>query len=741
MTVKSGSATPSGVRATAPVDISKNAKVYFEVTVDAPTEHWACGMCGELFDFTSPTGLGTTGNIIVSQVTPDSFGFFPFSGYEPARTYVGQYQQAASYLVSAGGQNTVSGDVIRVVYDTVNAVFWVSSPSMVRDGNVWNNSPLSISDPTAGIGGFVCIAGNDLYPAFWTSDNASQATFNFGASTFANTIPTGCVAYNQAALSNPTPSYTSIPAPTGLVGGKPTTTTIPLSWNAPSGGPYTYRVQRLVISGADNITKLGQIAWTDVATTGSTSVTVTVPSLANNLLNFPFRVQAISSSGTHGRWSQPQPAHAAGNGTASNLLNNPFLFQLGATTSSITITLTPQADTVTGSTISYSVWYLPLFGNMDLIPYYGHPVAYPAASPYVLVNDNVNPASSTTLTISGLSPGTQYFIYTFVKSSAAQAPPIATYIWAATAPTQAGAALKILDRNGWLIPSGAIFVDYNTDYHVFMPVGSTTHFAVYYDINVYNNANLANSVLAQVESVYSNCLTWFSASSSLHTACIESPINTDGSKINVFLTGPAYGGEHLSCANADVFVGSVPADRGYLDTAMMIVVAEVTEVFMPQLQSLPDCDQHPVGEALSISMAFSLWPNGILIGQTTANLAAYYLNTKTDADGTADPTSGTARLDWVNSNPAGESAKQYAAIGCATLFLGYLRSQLGYSFTQICTALNGLPVNATCRALYNKLANNSTDPFPAFIALLNAHFPTTSQVDSVHFTQNPFPLT
>jgi hypothetical protein len=742
LTASSRSATPSGVRATAPVDVSKNAKIYFEVAVDVPTEHWACGMCGELFNLTSATGLGTTGNIIVSNVVADSFGFFPYSDYEPARVYVNQHQQGASYLVSAGGQNAVAGDVVRIVYDTVNATFWVSSPSMVKDGNVWNNAPLSISDPGAGTGGFVCIAGNDLYPAFWTSDSGSQATFNFGDSAFANAIPTGCVAYNQAALSNPTPSYASVPAPAGLGGGAATNTTIQLAWQAPSGGPYTYRVQRLVISVADNITKLGQIAWTDVGTTSSTSLVATVPSLANTLLNFPFRVQAINGSGTHGLWSQPGPADAAGNGSQSTFLVTPFVSQVGQTTSSVTIALAPQVNTASfpaGVTITYSVSYLPLFGNMDRSPQVV-PIPYPAPAPWVLVNDSVSSTNRTTLTISGLSSGTQYVVYVFVKDSALSTPPVATYIWAATAPSS-GAALKLLDRNGWLVPSGAIFVDYNTDYHVFMPVGSTAHFAVYYDVNAYNNATLANAVIAQVESVYSFCLTSFGATASLHTACIESPINTDGSKMNIFLTGPGYGGEHLSCANADIFVGSVAADRGFLDTAMLIVVAEVTEVFMPQLQSLPDCDQHPVGEALSIAMAFSLWPNGILVGQTTANLAAYYLNTKTDADGTADPAAGVVRRDWVNSNPAGETVKQFPAIGCAALFMGYLHSQLGFSFAQICSALDQLSAFSTCRALYNKLANNTTDPFPAFIALLNAHFPATSQVNSLHFTQNPFPLT
>lgn len=731
MTVRSGAATPSGVRARAPYNTDSFTPVYFEVRIDAPTEHWACGMCSELFDFTTATGLGTTSTV----AGPDSFGFFPFSNYEPARVYVADISQSASYLVAAGGQNAIAGDVVRIAWRPQSGTFWISSPSMVRDGNVWNNSPLSASNPSTGIGGIpFTVGGNDIYPAFWTTDSGSQATFNFGASTFTQGIPSGFSAYAQAVLSNPTPPSHNIPAPTGLRGGNglPSATTIPLTWQAPTGGPYTYRVQRLTVPQLDNVTTGAASIWADVTTTNVTSCVATVPELDGFQSSFQFRVQAIDSSGTHGLWNQPAEAWAAGGGSAATNIATPWLTQIGATNTTISLALSP-AVTV-GATISYNIYYVPLFGNTDIVPPATNP---PLPPPWVLVNSNLVASNNPdpTVVITGLSPGTQYFISVLVQNPS---PQIGTFGLVATT-ASSGSALKLVDLDTWLIPDQAILVNYDGDIHVFRPVGTSAHFTVYYDVNVYNNAILANAVLSNVESVYTQCLTWFGATAARNTASIETPLNPDGSKINIFLVGPNYGGAHLSCVNADIFVGNNPADRTSLDVAMQIVVAEVTEVFMPQLQSLPDCDQHALGEGLSIAMAFSLWPNGILQGRTLFNMAAYYLNTKTDAAGNAINT-GIARRDWINNNQVGENLPQFPAIGCNALFFGYLTSQLGFTFTQICTALNQLPANATARALYNKLANNTIDPFPAFIAKLNAHFPITSQVDATTFTQNPFPL-
>ena len=226
----------------------------------------------------------------------------------------------------------------------------------------------------------------------------------------------------------------------------------------------------------------------------------------------------------------------------------------------------------------------------------------------------------------------------------------------------------------------------------------------------------------------------------MHVACIETSINPK-SKIGILLTGGQnFGAAHLFCTNADIICNAANVnDIGNVALARMLVVAELTEVFMPQLTALPDCDQHTVGEGLSVAMAFNLYPAGITTSATVENTPAYYLNTKVDSTGAFSST-GTARGDWVNVNPAGEGTNQLPAIGCATLFFGYLTSQLGYTFTQICTALNSLPAYSTCRALYNKLANNTTDPFPDFIDRLNRHYPMPSHLDN-HFTQNPFPLT
>jgi hypothetical protein len=107
----------------------------------------------------------------------------------------------------------------------------------------------------------------------------------------------------------------------------------------------------------------------------------------------------------------------------------------------------------------------------------------------------------------------------------------------------------------------------------------------------------------------------------------------------------------------------------------------------------------------------------------------------TDGSG-ASPT--VLRGDWVNQNQQGETANQFAAIGCAAIFFTYLVHQLGFTYTQICSALLTMPQFSTLAALYHKLANDATDPFPTFVGLLNSHFPQGTNVAETFM--NPWPL-
>jgi hypothetical protein len=91
------------------------------------------------------------------------------------------------------------------------------------------------------------------------------------------------------------------------------------------------------------------------------------------------------------------------------------------------------------------------------------------------------------------------------------------------------------------------------------------------------------------------------------------------------------------------------------------------------------------------------------------------------------------REDFVNNiDPADD--KQDAKTGCALLFIYYLFAQLGYSVNAIVAARA-----PTLGGVYKNLTGDSSDPFPAFKRLLDAHFPGRAIIPGPNF-DNPFPL-
>src|SRR5215467_4038836 len=90
----------------------------------------------------------------------------------------------------------------------------------------------------------------------------------------------------------------------------------------------------------------------------------------------------------------------------------------------------------------------------------------------------------------------------------------------------------------------------------------------------------------------------------------------------------------------------------------------------------------------------------------------------------------SARPDWVTQTEGTD--RDYVSIGCATLFINYLRYQLHFSFPQIVQA-----AGSTLQQTYERLTG-STDAFGPFASLLEAAFPP----DVTHNlpNDNPFPL-
>ena len=149
---------------------------------------------------------------------------------------------------------------------------------------------------------------------------------------------------------------------------------------------------------------------------------------------------------------------------------------------------------------------------------------------------------------------------------------------------------------------------------------------------------------------------------------------------------------------------SICAAFGGTDGALvnMVNVAEVDEVMMANQAAGWNCGAS-AGEGLSRVLSTQRYP--------------------AELDGFASASSwlNSARPDWVtNTEPTDQD---YVSIGCATLFLNYLRYRLHFSLVRIVEA-GGTTLQQTYQSL-----TGSTDAFGPFAALLQRFFPagTTSQ--------------
>jgi hypothetical protein len=87
----------------------------------------------------------------------------------------------------------------------------------------------------------------------------------------------------------------------------------------------------------------------------------------------------------------------------------------------------------------------------------------------------------------------------------------------------------------------------------------------------------------------------------------------------------------------------------------------------------------------------------------------------------------------VNNNP--DDTQPNAITGCTTLFLFYLHDYLGYSINEIIRSGGD-----TIADVYRKLTRGNApfDPFPDFLALINAYYPPTRLYTPA--TESLFPL-
>lgn len=227
--------------------------------------------------------------------------------------------------------------------------------------------------------------------------------------------------------------------------------------------------------------------------------------------------------------------------------------------------------------------------------------------------------------------------------------------------------------------------------------GSTAHFNVYYDPAMgTNGATVADGVLANCEADYRVVSSWFGV--------LAGPFN-------ILIHAGIPGAYHYGCSATDLYCDAhiSPVDANWTN---FLTIAEETEVDMAVQGAGWNCGAS-AGEGLSRVLAETLYPNEL----DGFNSAASWL----DAAG---------RPDFVNVTDPTD--RNYVSIGCAVLFLFWLRYQLGFTWNQICTA-----GGTTLAQTYQKLTGR-TDALVQFKALLQAKFPEGTPCGLT--TDNPYPL-
>jgi hypothetical protein len=185
---------------------------------------------------------------------------------------------------------------------------------------------------------------------------------------------------------------------------------------------------------------------------------------------------------------------------------------------------------------------------------------------------------------------------------------------------------------------------------------------------------------------------------------------------------------------------SALSDQDLADSiAQMLFVAEASEVLMGVLNYFlephpldpndPERSQarwHPFwsdGEGLSRVLSAEFYPDAYYSWRINGPFADSWLNDPSRAN-------PATAAQWVTRNE--HTDVNQVSFGCATLFVYYLHSQLGYDWDEICAN-----ARSTLAATYTILTGKA-DAATAFTQLLNTHFPPGTS--NTLASENPFPL-
>jgi hypothetical protein len=227
--------------------------------------------------------------------------------------------------------------------------------------------------------------------------------------------------------------------------------------------------------------------------------------------------------------------------------------------------------------------------------------------------------------------------------------------------------------------------------------GTTANFEVAFDASLRSEGEaLADAILAHCEQDLSQLRSLFGGVSA--------------SRFSIFIDPGTFGAYHSTCLSTQIHCAAFTGMDGDLEN--FLACAEVDEVLMAVQANGWSCGSSN-GEGLSRVLATELHPASL--GRFAS--AARWLNSP-------------QRPDWVSQTEATD--RNYVSIGCATLFINYLRHQLRFSLAQIVQA-----GGSTLQQTYQRLTG-SMDAFGPFASLLEARFPIGVPVDLPN--DNPFPL-
>jgi hypothetical protein len=264
-------------------------------------------------------------------------------------------------------------------------------------------------------------------------------------------------------------------------------------------------------------------------------------------------------------------------------------------------------------------------------------------------------------------------------------------------------------RHSWSTISPANFTDGAGEDLVFYDPGAGTG-----EIYTTRGNTLATAVLATCEGDYTALRGYFGVSS-------------DDLPFNVFVQSGNSGASHGSCDDSDLYCDAFSGTDP--DLVRMLVVAEADEVMMADQDRGWDCGASN-GEGLSRVLSIHRYPNEFGMFATGPSWLR------------------GGRPDFVTFSDGTD--QNSLATGCATLFLHYLKFQLGYSFEQITRAgcLSGdLILPPALQHTYARLTGqpqglpglgNGHQAFPAFKSLLDRRFAAGESAPLI--TDNPFPI-